>query len=259
MNPGTAGCVGYTPPVSRATPARPGWFITLEGPEGAGKTHQAAKLRSALLAGGLEVTATREPGGTPIGERIRSLLLELNAHAAHDPRTDALLFNAARAELVTQVIRPALARGDVVLCSRFADSTVAYQGYGGGIPVDDLRVLERLATGGLEPDLTILLDLPPDVGLARKSRAEVNRFEAAFDLAFHERVRDGFIAIARSAPERFAVVDATPPEEAVFAAVRAAVAARLPTLARAAGWADGRSEATERGVGEPERPGVRTT
>ena len=259
MNPGTAECVGYTPPVSRATPARPGWFITLEGPEGAGKTHQAAKLRSALLAGGLEVTATREPGGTPIGERIRSLLLELNAHAAHDPRTDALLFNAARAELVTQVIRPALARGDVVLCSRFADSTVAYQGYGGGIPADDLRVLERLATGGLEPDLTILLDLPPDVGLARKSRAEVNRFEAAFDLAFHERVRDGFLAIARSAPERFAVVDATPPEEAVFAAVRAAVAARLPTLARAVGWADGRSEATERGAGEPERPGVRTT
>jgi len=230
--------------VSRTTPTRPGWFITLEGPEGAGKTHQAARLRRALLAGGRQVTATREPGGTPIGERIRGLLLELNAHAAHDPRTDALLFNAARAELVTEVIRPALERGDVVLCSRFADSTVAYQGYGGGIPVDDIRTLERLATGGLEPDLTILLDLPPEVGLARKSRAEVNRFEAAFDLAFHERVREGFLAIARSTPARFAVIDATPPEETVFEAVRRAVAERLPALARS--------------VGEPERPRVRT-
>jgi dTMP kinase len=214
-------------------PAR-GWFITLEGPEGSGKTSQAEGLRAALATAGFRVTLTREPGGTAIGERIRAILLRQDAAgdagAAPSPRTDALLFNAARAQLVAQVIGPALARGEVVVCARFADSTLAYQGYGSGLPLDELRSLERFATDGLRPDLTIVLDLPPEAGLARKTGAEVTRFEAGFDLAFHRRVRDGFLALAAAEPARFAVVDAMLPVETVFATIAATVAERLPGL-----------------------------
>jgi dTMP kinase len=167
------------------------------------------------------VVLTREPGGTALGERIRGVLLDGSA-ADHTALADALLFNAARAQLVAEVIRPALAAGRTVICARYADSTLAYQGFGSGLPVDDLRGLEALATGGLKPDRTVLLDVPADVGLARKA-SEATRFELAFDLAFHERVRAGFLELAVAEPERFSVVDATGDPEAVFAEVLRAV------------------------------------
>lgn len=227
---------GYTRAVTTpSTPTSRGWFITLEGPEGSGKTSQAEALRAALAEAGFAVTLTREPGGTTVGERIRAILLDRETAADAGPapaaRTDALLFNAARAQLVAQVIGPAVARGEVVVCARFADSTLAYQGYGSGLPLDDLRRLERFATGGLQPDLTIVLDLAPEVGLARKSGAEVTRFEAGFDLAFHHRVRTGFLALAAAEPDRIAVVDAAGSRDAVFDAIMATVAGRLPELA----------------------------
>jgi dTMP kinase len=222
--PGQPGSVGYTRPVTRpGTPAR-GWFITMEGPEGAGKTTQAAALVGHLTGLGLDVHSTREPGGTWLGERLREVLLARTDSAAPtDPLTDALLFNAARRQLVTEVIRPALEAGRTVVCARFADSTLAYQGYGAGIPLGRLRALELAATDGLSPDLTILLDLPVEDGLARKAPGDVTRFEAEFDLAFHRRVRDGFLALAAAEPDRFAVVDARRPTGEVAAAVASAV------------------------------------
>ena len=171
---------------------------------------------------------TREPGGTSAGERIRELLLNPTVGRLA-PTTDALLFNAARAELVSEVIEPTLERGALVICTRFADSTIAYQGYGAGVPLDDLRAMERVATGGLKPDLTILLDLPVEVGLSRKSGHEVTRFETEFDLAFHRRVRDGFLALAAEEPNRFVVIDASRPAAVVEREVLAA-AGRLPGL-----------------------------
>ncbi len=188
-----------------------GRFITLEGPEGGGKTVLARRLVEALERQGRVVVSTREPGGTRLGERLRAILLEHGAdgQARVDPRADALLFNAARAQLVTEVIRPVLERGDVVVCARFADSTLAYQGYGAGLPIDELRAIQAVATAGLAPDLTILLDVPPEIGLGRKSDASRNRFESAFDLAFHERVRAGFLELARDEPGRFRVVDSS--------------------------------------------------
>jgi dTMP kinase len=220
---------------TRPQPVPGGRLITLEGPEGSGKTSQAEWLRSTLAERGHAVTLTREPGGTPTGERIRAILLrpdrEPGSGAPLDPRTDALLFNAARAQLVAEVIGPAMERGEVVVCARYTDSTLAYQGHGAGLPLADLRAMERVATGGLRPDLTIVLDVPPEIGLARKSGDEVTRFEAAFDLAFHRRVRDGFLALAAAEPERFVVVDATRPFESVSEAIGRAVAERLPELA----------------------------
>ncbi len=217
---------------TRQTQARPGRFITLEGPEGAGKTRQARAIRSLLEGAGLPVTLTREPGGTPFGERIRDILLQHGESSGTiQPLADALLFNAARAQLVANVIRPALARGAIVVCTRFADSTLAYQGYGAGLAIDDLRAIERMATGGLSPDLTILLDLPVETGLARKTADELTRFEAGFDAAFHRRVRSGFLDLAGREPARFAVIDASPPAEDVFEAIRAALAHRIPELA----------------------------
>lgn len=195
-------------------PGRPsrGSFITIEGPEGAGKTTQAAALAEHLAARGLDVHVTREPGGTWLGERIRELLLaRTDSVAPTDPLTDAFLFNAARRQLVAEVIRPALDAGRTILCARFADSTLAYQGYGGGVPLERLRALEAAATDGLKPDLTILLDLPVEAGLARKAPGDVTRFEAEFDLDFHERVRDGFLELAAAEPSRFAVIDASRP------------------------------------------------
>ena len=214
------------------TAAGHGLFITIEGPEGGGKTTQAERLRDQLAARHVRAHLTREPGGTWLGERIRELLLARtgSAAAATDPLTDALLFNAARHQLVGEVIAPTLAAGTTVICGRFADSTLAYQGYGAGVPLEDLRRLTAIATGGLAPDLTILLDLPVEVGLARKAPGDVTRFEAEFDLAFHRRVRAGFLALAASEPERFVVVDATRDVEAVAADVAHAVEPLLPVV-----------------------------
>jgi dTMP kinase len=203
----------------------PGLFITLEGPEGAGKTLQAERLADALRADGHQVRLTREPGGTRLGEQIRSIVLAATqGDGAIDPVADALLFNAARAQLVAEVIRPALAAGEIVICARFADSTLAYQGYGAGVPLENLKAVEDAATGGLVPDLTILLDVPPEVGLARKADASRNRFEAAFDVEFHRRVRAGFLDLARQQPKRWRVIDATRDADAVFDDVRGATA-----------------------------------
>ncbi|MEO7664119.1 MAG: dTMP kinase [Candidatus Limnocylindrales bacterium] len=198
-----------------------GHFLTLEGPEGAGKTLQAARLADALRSVGHEVVLTREPGGTRLGERLRDLLLERST-VAIEPLADAFLFNAARAELIAEVVRPALDAGHVVICTRFADSTLAYQGHGAGVAIGTLRALAEAATGGIRPELTILLDLPPEVGLRRKAPDDHTRFEATFDLDFHRRVRAGFLEIARTEPERFAVIDAGQAIEAVFDSVLAA-------------------------------------
>jgi len=192
------------------TPAARGMFITIEGPDGGGKTTQAMSIAARMTAAGTTVHLTREPGGTWLGERIRDVLLDrTGVGAPADPLTDALLFNAARRQLVEEVIRPALEAGTTVICARFADSTLAYQGYGAGVSLAALRALADIATSGLTPDLTILLDLPVEAGLARKAPAEVTRFEAEFDLEFHRRVRDGFLTLARDEPDRFVVVDAT--------------------------------------------------
>jgi len=202
---------------SGAVDAQPrrGRFLTLEGPEGAGKTVLGQRLATALVAAGQAVVLTREPGGTRLGERLRTILLEGGGRI--DPRADALLFNAARAQLVGEIIRPALAAGQVVLCARFADSTLAYQGYGEGLPLPELRTLAEVATGGLTPDRTFLLDLDPEIGLKRKGRADQTRFEANFDLDFHRRVRAGFLELAAAEPERFRVIDASRDVLAVFA------------------------------------------
>ena len=206
-------------------PADRGWFITIEGPEGAGKTTQTARLEAHLVENGMAVLRTREPGGTALGERVRELLLDGGPTTgdAIDPLADALLFSAARRQLVEEVIRPTIDAGTTVVCARFADSTLAYQGYGAGVPLATLRALEGIATGGIRPDLTILLDLPPEVGLRRKAPGDQTRFELAFDLAFHRRVRDGFLALAADEPGRFAVVDAETGEAQVWDGVRQAV------------------------------------
>jgi dTMP kinase len=189
-----------------------GRFVTIEGPDGSGKSTQAARLAASLRSAGRAVCLTREPGGTAVGERIRGVLLGLSGEQ-HAPLTDAFLFNAARIQHVAEVIRPALERGDIVVCDRFADSTLAYQGYGSGADLATLRELEQAVIGTVRPDLTILLDLPVAVGLARRLRGpagEVSRFEAdpAFDVAFHERVRAGYLEMARDEPARWRVVDA---------------------------------------------------
>jgi len=210
-------------------------FITFEGPDGAGKSSQALRLADRLRELGRDVVLTREPGGTALGEQLRQVLLA--SDAVRDGLTDALLFNAARHQLVVEVIGPALERGATVVCDRFSDSTLAYQGYGAGVPLDRLRALAELATGGLRPNLTLLFDLPPEEGLRRRddgAAAEVTRFESAaeHDLAFHRRVREGFLALAAAEPERWRVVDAARPADEVAAAAWAVLAEGLGGVAQ---------------------------
>lgn len=212
--------VGYTRTVT--IPDRPpGRFITIEGPDGAGKTLQANLLATALIERGIDVLLTREPGGTRLGDQLYELLMA-NGGEPIDPVADALLFNAARAQHVAQVIRPALAEGRVVVSARYADSTMAYQGYGEGVDLAVLRRIIAIATGGLEPDRTILLDLPAEAGLRRKTPESITRFETSFDLPYHLRVRAGFLSMAAAEPARWVVVDADRASDAVFDDVIAA-------------------------------------
>lgn len=193
---------------------RPGLFITLEGPEGSGKSLQARLLVERLRTSGREVVATREPGGTRLGDQLReTLLLRPDLHI--QPRAQALILCAARAQHVDQLILPELLGGKTVVCDRFADSTLAYQGYGHGLDLAELRAATHLATGGLLPELTLLLDLPVREGLRRKATQRAsgaeeawNRFEAEA-VAFHERVRNGYHALADAEPARWRVFDAS--------------------------------------------------
>ncbi len=199
---------------------RPGLFVALEGGEGAGKSVQAEAIRERLLAASLTVVQTREPGGTPLGERLRAILLDLSVERTEiEPLSETLLFLAARAELVATVVRPALARGDVVVCDRFADSTRAYQGSGRGIDLALINKLNAAATGGLKPDLVVLLDLPPDEGLARRpSSGNSDRFGRE-SVAFHKRVREGYRTLAAEDTARWLVLDASQPREAITDAI----------------------------------------
>jgi dTMP kinase len=202
-----------------------GRFITLEGPEGSGKSTAARHLAEWLRGRVPEVVLTHEPGGTPLGEEVRRLLLHLrDVSDALDPRADALLFAAARAQHVARVIRPALERGAWVVCARFVDSSFAYQGGGYGNDMAELRRLQAFATGGLMPELTILLDVPVEIGLARtRRRAEWNRFEDTEGRAFFEQVRATYRRLAESEPQRFRVVDGSGSVEESDAAIRALV------------------------------------
>ncbi len=203
-----------------------GRFITFEGGEGAGKSTQLTRLVARLRAGGLEVVATREPGGSPGAEAIRALVLN-GAADRWSPVTETLLMYAARRDHVERVIAPALARGAWVVCDRFADSTRAYQGAGGGTDPALIAALEDQVLGATRPDLTLVFDLPPQAGLDRAhARGGELRFESK-GLAFHERLRQGFLAIARAEPERCALIDAAGSIEAVEAAVWNTVADRL--------------------------------
>jgi dTMP kinase len=183
-------------------------FITLEGPEGSGKTSQLPRLADFLRRSGFDVLTTREPGGTSISEQIRTVLHNLE-NKEMNPRTEILLFQASRAQLVEEVIRPHLERGGVVLSDRYADSTLAYQGYGHQVDIEPLRVLVNFATGGLKPDLTFLLDVDVEIGLRRKElKGEWNRLDA-YNLDFHQRVRQGYLQLVRNEPERWVVIDAS--------------------------------------------------
>jgi len=204
-----------------------GALITFEGPDGSGKSTQIELLAGHLRLNGWDVLTTREPGGTPIGDQIRNVLHDVgNTDMVFE--TEILLYSASRAQLVGQVIRPALAQGTVVLSDRYADSTIAYQGYGRGLDLAVLRRITDFATGGLTPDLTIYLDLPVEQGLERKRHAltqhsgEWNRLDQE-DVEFHRRVRQGYLELAAAEPKRWLIVDASPTVEEIQRRIREAV------------------------------------
>jgi len=194
-------------------------FITFEGPEGSGKSSQLPALASFLESRGYDVVSTREPGGTRIGNQIREILMRMDNTELH-PRTEILLFQAARAQLIEELILPSLADGKVILCDRYGDSTLAYQGYGHGLDLDRLKMILEFATNGLKPDLTILLDVDVMVGLKRKkAKEEWNRMDA-FELSFHERVRRGYHELVSQEPARWKIVDASQSQEQVQEDIR---------------------------------------
>ena len=206
-------------------------FITLEGPDGSGKSTQIGPLGDVLRQQGYQVLTTREPGGTPISDQVRTVLLNRMENQAMHPRTEILLFLAARAQLVEEVIRPHLAAGKIVLSDRYADSTLAYQGYGHKIDCDLLRQLLDFATGSLWPDLTILLDVDVETGLRRRlsGGGEWNRLDA-YTVAFHQRVRQGYHALTQRDPQRWVTLDANRPFDQVQGDLRTIITARLEEL-----------------------------
>jgi dTMP kinase len=204
---------------------RGGFFITFEGPEGGGKSTQLHRLAATLAEHGYVVWTTREPGGTRVGEMIRPILLS-RQQTQMTPWSEALLFTAARAQLVEEVIRPRLERGELVLCDRYSDSTLAYQGYARGLDLDALRRLQAQATGGLAPDLTILLNLPVATGLSRIPRTAQDRLDRE-TATFHERVRAGYQEMAAAEPRRWREVDAAADENQVAQRILALVSEAL--------------------------------
>lgn len=202
-------------------------FITLEGPEGSGKTSHIPHLVEFLREKGHTVFPTREPGGTSISEQIRDILHDMKNAEMH-PRTETLLYQAARAQIVEQVIKPRLADGEIVISDRYYDSTIAYQGYGHQQNLDDIRALVKYATGGLTPDLTILLDLDVEVGLKRKTQNEVewNRMDA-YTVEFHKRVRAGYLEMVKAEPQRWVVVNSEQAWESVQAELRKVVLEKI--------------------------------
>lgn len=208
-----------------------GLFITLEGPDGSGKTTAARHLAEWLRSRGVDAVLTGEPGGTPLGDEIRRIVLHHRGVADDlDPRADALLFAAQRAQHVVRLIRPALGRGAWVVCARFLDSSLAYQGAGYGIDQDAMRELQAFATDGLVPDMTVLIDVPVEIGLGRKRRGQWNRFEDTEGAAFFEAVRAAYLRLAAAEPERFRVIDGSGTVPEVDQAVQALVE---PFLAQA--------------------------
>jgi dTMP kinase len=201
-------------------------FITLEGPEGSGKTSHLKPLAEWFKAQGRVVYVAREPGGTPIGEQIRTVIHDLKNTDMH-PRTETLLYQAARAQIVEQFIRPALADGAIVICDRYFDSTLAYQGYGHTQGLEELKALIDYATAGLTPDLTILLDIDVEAGLQRKGKTdEWNRLDA-LTVDFHKRVRAGYLELVKLEPERWRVVDAEQGWEKVQEDLRDVISGKL--------------------------------
>jgi dTMP kinase len=201
-------------------------FITLEGPEGSGKTSQLPRLAEFLRQKGFDLITTREPGGTSIGDQIRKVLFDLD-NKGMNPRSEILLFQASRAQLVDQVIRPALKSGKVVLCDRYADSTLAYQGYGHGVDMNTLREIVSFATGGLKPDLTIFLDISVEVGLKRRNKGgDWNRLDD-YDKDFHQRVYSGYQRLIAEEPQRWVRVNAAQEPDLVAKDLQSVVLGRL--------------------------------
>jgi dTMP kinase len=215
-----------------------GYFLAIEGIEGSGKTTQVTRLEQVVRATGRNTTVTKEPGGTPLGNRIRAILLDPHEEGM-DPLSELFLYAASRRQHVVELIRPSLERGAIVLCDRFTDATLAYQGFGRMIDLDRLRQINEWATDGIRPDLTVILDIAESIGLdrARTRNVEKNlqgegRLEGE-DVRFHRRVREGYLALAAAEPERYAVVDANGSPDEVFERLLAtlrerAVALRLP-------------------------------
>jgi dTMP kinase len=212
-----------------------GFFLTVEGIEGCGKTTQLKRLARLLRDRGHKCVVTKEPGGTPIGDRVRAILLDPQAEGM-DALSELFLLAASRRQHVVELVQPALEQGAVVLCDRYADASVVYQGYGRGLDLQQVLDINRWATGGIVPDITLVFDLPEAAGLERaRARNATNNLMAESrlegeDLAFHRRVREGYLAVAKEHPARFIVIDGVPSEDEVFAAVVRVLRERAPAL-----------------------------